>query len=353
MKLKLNDRQKQIINFAKNEKSFQTKDVFEFIKKDFPVERLTVVRDLAFLEKNKVLKKQGKGRGISYKISKKYLVIEEIDVEEYYETYFKNRKIKMQFNKEIFTLLKDGIFDDEELKNLERLNKKYLKLEKSLRKESPAIFRKEWERLIIEFSWKSSEIEGNTYSLLETEALIKEMHFVKGKDKLDAQMILNHKEALDYIMENKNDFKKISAQKIEKVHNILAKGLGINLDFRNRIVTIGGTLYRPLFQREEIITAVNKMTKVINKIKNPFEQAFIALIMIAYIQPFDDGNKRTSRLIANAILHANGKAMLSYRDVDTVEYKKAVLLFYEQNNVFYFKKIFMEQFDFAVNNYFL
>ena len=90
----------------------------------------------------------------------------------------------------------------------------------------------------------------------------------------------------------------------------------------------------------------------INKINNPIVKAFTALVMLAYIQPFEDGNKRTARVVANAILHAHDKSMLSYRDVDVVEYKKAALLFYEQNNLSYFKKIFKEQFEFAVENYF-
>jgi Fic family protein len=75
--------------------------------------------------------------------------------------------------------------------------------------------------------------------------------------------------------------------------------------------------------------------------------------MIAYIQPFEDGNKRTSRMVSNAILLAFGICPLSYRSIDEAEYKKAVILFYELNNISYFKQLFIEQFRFAVNNYFL
>ncbi|MBU4057052.1 Fic family protein, partial [Patescibacteria group bacterium] len=81
-------------------------------------------------------------------------------------------------------------------------------------------------------------------------------------------------------------------------------------------------------------------------------KAVIAMILIAYIQPFEDGNKRTSRLTGNAILMAHDICPLSYRNMDEVEYKKAVILFYEQNNIGYFKKLFIEQFEFAVKNYF-
>lgn len=73
--------------------------------------------------------------------------------------------------------------------------------------------------------------------------------------------------------------------------------------------------------------------------------------MISYIQPFEDGNKRTSRLLGNALLLANGYCPLSYRSVDEVEYKKAIILFYERNSVLYFKGMFIDQFKQAVENF--
>jgi len=98
--------------------------------------------------------------------------------------------------------------------------------------------------------------------------------------------------------------------------------------------------------------ALEKTCQVVNKEKNIFSKAIILMILVAYIQPFNDGNKRTSRLIANAILMAHNVCPLSYRNIDEKEYKKAIILFYEQNNLNYFKKLFIEQFEFAVKNYF-
>ena len=92
---------------------------------------------------------------------------------------------------------------------------------------------------------------------------------------------------------------------------------------------------------------------IINKFNDPFAKALAAVAMISYIQPFEDGNKRTGRILGNAILLAHDVCPLSYRSVDELEYKKAILLFYEQNNLSYFKKLFMEQYEFAVNTYFL
>jgi len=81
-------------------------------------------------------------------------------------------------------------------------------------------------------------------------------------------------------------------------------------------------------------------------------QAFSTLVFVSYIQPFVDGNKRTARILSNAILLANSYYPLSYRSVDEIEYKKALIIFYEQFNIYYFKKIFLEQYQFSVDNYF-
>ncbi len=348
----LNDRQKAIIDFAKKEKTFQNRDVLAVIEKKFDVKRLTIVRDLSFLEKNNILKKHGKGRSISYNIFKQYLALEKIDVEKYFLRPFPEREARPLFNDEIFSILNNDLFSEDEIARLEKVNKKYIETRNKLIKDSPTIFRKEWERLIIEMSWKSSEIEGNTYTLLETEALIREMRFAKGKDKAEAQMILNHKKALDFILADKKYFEKITLNKIIKTHELLTDEIDIKKDFRDHPVGITGTIYRPLPRKKAIEDAMAKLIESLNKELRPFVEAFIILVMIAYIQPFEDGNKRTSRIIANAVLHAHNKSMLSYRNIDNVEYKKAILLFYEQNNISYIKEIFIQQFEFSVENYF-
>ncbi|KKR22141.1 MAG: Fic family protein [Candidatus Moranbacteria bacterium GW2011_GWA2_39_41] len=349
---KLNERQQEIVNFIKKEKTLQIGDVLGLIEKKFGVKRLTLVRDLSFLAKNNILDKHGKGRSISYSISQQYLALEKINVEEYFSRPFSEREASPVFKDEIFSILNDNLFSEEEIEMLEKANGKYIETRNKLAKDSPAIFRKEWERLIIELSWKSSEIEGNTYTLLETEMLLREMHFAKGKDKSEAQMLLNHKKTLDFILTNDDYFKDITLDKIIKIHEFLTEKIDIKKDFRDHPVGITGTIYRPIPKKKEIEVIMKKLVEALEKVENPFTKSFIVLVMIAYIQPFEDGNKRTSRIIANAILHAYSKSMLSYRDVNTIEYKKAMILFYEQNNVSYIKEIFMQQFEFAVENYF-
>ena len=213
-------------------------------------------------------------------------------------------------------------------------------------------YRKEMERLGVDLSWKSSQIEGNTYSLLETERLLKEKQTAQGKTKEEAVMLLNHKDALDFILDNPDYLKELSVRRLEDIHSILTKELGVGNGIRKRRVGITGTNYRPLDNEFQIREALEDTCQLINGKKNVFEKALLILVLLSYIQAFTDGNKRTARISSNAVLIAWGYCPISFRTVDSVDYKKAMLMFYEQNNIAAFKKIFIEQYEFAVKNYF-
>lgn len=188
--------------------------------------------------------------------------------------------------------------------------------------------------------------------MLETERLLKEKETASGKTKEEASMLLNHKEALDFLMENPNYINPISVSKIEDIHSILVKELALERNLRKRRVGISGTNYKPLDNEFQIHEALQSTCDIINNKKSVFEKALLALVLISYIQPFMDGNKRTARIVSNALLIRENHCPLSYRTVDSIDYKKAMLLFYEQNNISAIKEIFMQQFEFAVRTYF-
>jgi len=344
----MNKRQKQIIEFAKENQSFKNKDLVSFF--DDKYSRETITRDLSFLCKENILSKRGAGAFVVYSLSDVHKILKEIDTEKYFSVSYMGRKVKENFNFEIFTILKNDIFTTEEKDKIGNLQKDFIK--NFSKYNSQTLINKEFERIMIEFSWKSSAIEGNTYSLLGTEALIKENVVEKGKTKKETQMILNHKDAFNEVIQNKESFKKLNYPDIEYIHRVLTKGLGISQNIRNGVFGITGTKYKPLGNSFQLKEALQEMTHLINKKEYLFEKVFLSLILISYIQAFEDGNKRTARMISNAILLANNSIPLSYRIVDVKEYKKASLLFYEINNVSYFKQIFIEQFEDAVNNYF-
>ena len=181
---------------------------------------------------------------------------------------------------------------------------------------------------------------------------MKEKKTASGKLKDEAVMLLNHKDAIDFIVETPDYLEKLSVKSIEDIHSILIKELGINRNLRSRRVGITGTNYQPLDNELQIKEAFKKMCKLINTKTSIFEKSLLALVLISYIQGFMDGNKRTARIVSNSILIGNNYCPISFRTVDSIDYKKAMLIFYEQNNITPFKRIFIEQFRFAVNTYF-
>ncbi len=323
-------------------------EISKKIKDYFPISKATLMRELAFLKKQKFIKTQGNGKNIVY-TSLQEPFLKYIDIEEYFK---ENSQIRVKgpksFNLDILNKFKNA-FSDEEKEQLISISKKLSAQEKIL---DPSILKREIERFTVEFAWKSSKIEGNTYSLLETEILIKQMKEAVGHTKYEAQMILNHKSAIDYVLQSASKFKELTVNKILNFHSILVKDLEVSTGIRINKVAITGTEYMPLSNSEEIKIALQKIVDITNKITFPLTKALLIALMIAYLQPFVDGNKRTSRTLANAILIAYDLYPLSYRDIDIIEYIKAMILFYETNNIYHFKRIFISQFNFSVNNYF-
>ena len=293
----------------------------------------------------------GQGPATCYKLTPQTFVTSYFDLESYFRKEVDEREIQQAFN---FSLIPDILpnvdpFTMDERKHLTALQETF---RRNVLEMTDGEYRKEMERLGVDLSWKSSQIEGNTYNLLETERLLLEKEEAKGKTKEEAIMLLNHKEALYFILDNPDYLQYLSIRKIEDIHSILIKELGVERHIRSRRVGITGTNYRPLDNEYQIREAMEDTCQLINNKQSIFDKAFLALVLLSYIQPFADGNKRTARITSNAILIANGYCPLSFRSVDSIDYKKAMLVFYEQNNIYPFKKIFIEQFEFAVNTYF-
>jgi prophage maintenance system killer protein len=307
-----------------------------------------VLRDL--VEDNKIVI-EGQGRASTYRLSPAFEVFRPIDVEDYFKKEIDERKIKGNFNHELIrvTLAKADILTRQDKIYLQILQDKY---KENISKLSATEYTKELERLAIDLSWKSSQIEGNTYSLLETERLIKDQEEATGKTKDEATMLLNHKKALDFIIEEPGYISPLTTKAIEDIHSILIADLVVDRNMRKHRVGISGTNYKPLENEHQIREAMQDVCALVNSKENIFEKALLLLVLLSYIQAFADGNKRTARIVSNAILINAHYCPLSFRTIDSVEYKKAMLIFYEQNNISAFKKIFIDQFEFAVNTYF-
>jgi Fic family protein len=191
------------------------------------------------------------------------------------------------------------------------------------------------ERLLIELSYASSNLEGNTYDLLQTEALIRYGQVAKGKTALEAKMILNHRDAIWYLLDN------IATAEIDWVtlrdlHALLSDGLlddnGDSGRIRRRIVAIGQSSYKPLDNEFQIREAIDALLAAANDEREPFNQSLMLMTGVAYVQPFADCNKRTGRVFANLPLLRASLPPLSFLSVDKEAYTRGLLTYYELGN---------------------
>jgi hypothetical protein len=200
-------------------------------------------------------------------------------------------------------------------------------------------------RLLIDLAWNSSRLEGNTYSLLDTERLLNKGSQSIGKSAQETQMILNHKEAIEFIVENAGETIGMNRYTITNLHALLSTDLlpdpGAPGRLRTFAVGIGGSTYTPLDIPQQIAELFDLLLQKAAAINDPFEQTFFVMVHIPYLQPFDDVNKRVSRLAANIPLNRFNLAPLSFTDVSPEYYVAGLLGVYELNRVELLKEVFI------------
>lgn len=344
----ISKRQQQIINLLLI-RPHRREEIESSFRKVFPVSKITLIRDLNNLIEKKWIQIAGTGRAVKYNLNENNRIFLPISLDDYFSENSNLRQFSRDsFNAVIFEKLQN-LYSPDEIGKISGILGK-LSLKKSLLDRT--IYQKEMERITIDFAWKSSRIEGNTYTLLETEQLIVNKIEGKGRKKEEAVMILNHKDALDYALNNSRIFRNLTIEAVLKIHSILIKDLGVSTDIRSQQVGISGTNYLPPKEKYLLQKYLSGIIEAINNEQYPVSKAFVGVSLISYLQPFSDGNKRTGRMLANAILIANDVIPISFRNVDELEYKKALILFYEQNVITPFKQIFTDQLIFSNSNYF-
>ena len=266
---------------------------------------------------------EGKARATRYRLSDQAHLLMPLNLDTYFSQDQDKRQVQTSFN---FDLIRHQLpvvtlFTDDEIALLNELQAEF---KQHISEMTENEYRKEMERLGIDLSWKSSQIEGNTYSLLETERLLRESKTADGKTKEEAVMLLNHKDALRFVLDNPDYLQHLTISHIEDIHQLLTKELSVDRGIRHRRVGITGTNYHPLDNEFQIREALHDTCDLINSKENVFEKALLTLVLLSYIQAFADGNKRTARITSNAILIAKGYCPLRFRSVDSIDYKKAM-----------------------------
>ncbi len=204
--------------------------------------------------------------------------------------------------------------------------------------------RKIFDRLLIDLSWNSSRLEGNTYSLLETERLLSAGEEAEGKDARESQMILNHKRAIEFLIDSadETDFNRYT---ILNLHALLSDNLLSDPTAVGRLRTVpvgvGKTVFHPLEVPQQIEECFMQVLDTAKAIKDPFEKAFFVMVHLPYLQPFEDVNKRVSRLSANIPMIKNNICPLSFVDVPQKIYVNAILGVYELNRIELLRDVFV------------
>lgn len=209
-------------------------------------------------------------------------------------------------------------------------------------------------RLLVDLSWASSRLEGNTYSLLDTQRLIEFGEAAQGKDATETQMILNHKAAIEFMVDLKDELV-FNRQIILNFHAILSDNLLADTNASGRLrrigVGIGNSVYHPLEVPQLIEECFQQVLDTTAAIRNPFEQAFFAMVHLPYLQPFEDVNKRVSRLAANIPLIRQNLSPLSFIDVPERAYVEGLLGVYELNRVELLRDVFVWAYERSSQRY--
>ena len=209
-------------------------------------------------------------------------------------------------------------------------------------------------RLLIDLSWASSQLEGNTYTRLDTERLIEFGQAAAGKDALETQMILNHKAAIEYLVRD-SEHVGINPVTVVALHAFLSDGLlpdpAACGRLRNRPVEIGGSVYLPIAMPQRIEELFSIVLEMAAEIQDPFEQSFFLMVHLPYLQPFEDVNKRVSRLAANIPFILHNLSPLSFIDVAQQDYVDGLLGVYELNRVELLRDVFVRAYERSCQQY--
>ncbi|MEY4561112.1 MAG: hypothetical protein RLZZ618_389 [Pseudomonadota bacterium] len=209
-------------------------------------------------------------------------------------------------------------------------------------------------RLLIDLSWASSQLEGNTYSRLDTERLIEYGQAAEGKDALETQMILNHKQAIEYLVHDP-EHARLTSDTLIALHALLSDGLMADPAacgrLRSRAVEIGGSVYLPVAMPQRLEELFGIVVQMASDIIDPFEQSFFLMVHLPYLQPFEDVNKRVSRLAANIPFIRRNLCPLSFVDVPQQAYVDAMIGVYELNRIELLRDVFVWAYERSCQQY--
>lgn len=284
------------------------------------------------------------------------LICAPIDAAKYYKQFADPllRPAHVSFNVDAVKVIAamKHVFSPEELAYLGDLDATF---QSNKSKYTPKMLQREDQRVTLDYIWKSADLEGNAYTIFDTDLLLSQGLPNAGKHISDATMVMDHKEAVNFISKPESSHtldRPLTFEFVNSVHSKLTRTLPIQPGIRDVPVGISFNRYQPPPYKESIVAAIKPVLEAVHSQEDPYSKALVATVLLSYLQAFEDGNKRTARMIGYAMLHQAGKFPLTYRLIDTRSYIHALSLFYERNNLSAFKDVFIQQAEFACNNYY-
>ena len=298
----------------------------------------SLVRDITGLKDMDLVESLGKGPARKHRLTVKGRLLARLS-EDSLQAFLSHGRDPVRYNHEWMTaLVSTQLFSEQERAELDNLQHTF----HTFMSTASEVIKNRWyQKWLIEFAWKSSAIEGNTYDALETETLILDHIEAAGKTHSEAVMILNHQSAIRFVYEHHSRFANPDVRLFEEVHALLTMNLGVTGGIRDVGVGISGSAYRPLANKQEVHNEAEQAAAHLTA-QDIWSRALATILAISYIQPFEDGNKRTARVLANGFLYANDSVPLVLGNVDPTRYRRACLAFYELGNTSLMKEIMQE-----------
>jgi Fic/DOC family len=322
----ISNRQQQIINTISCQSLGSSEVLSRLVDVGFDVSEDTLVRELKDLVESGLVVSRGSGPARLHALTALGLIQVQRtdgDINKYFNDDSRPPKEYVTEAADSLVRYLNSLRLDPEI---ELISQKYTKFMGSLDASTLTRWRQKW---LIEFAWKSSSIEGNTYSELETETLLLDKVLATGKTEQEAYMITNHQKAYDVIRRDVGEYGELTKDQIISLHTALVENLDVTLGLRNSPVRISGSRYIPLSGSEVISSELDSIILSVNSVKEPFLKSVACLLLLSYLQTFSDGNKRTARLVANAVLEHAECPPLIFGGINPTDYRRACILFYE------------------------
>jgi prophage maintenance system killer protein len=298
----------------------------------------SLVRDITGLKDVGLVESLGKGPARKHRLTVKGRLLGRLS-QDSFNTFLSHDRDPVRYNHGWMTaLVSSQLFSEEERAELGSIQRRF----NTFMSAASGVVKNRWyQKWLIEFAWKSSAIEGNTYDALETETLILDHIEAAGKTHSEAVMILDHQSAIRFVYEHHSRFAAPDVKLFEDVHALLTANLGVTGGIRNAGVGISGSAYRPLASKPELHNETEQAASHLTT-QDIWSRSLATILAVSYIQPFEDGNKRTARVLANGFLYANDSVPLVLGNVDPTRYRRACLAFYELGNTSLMKEIMQE-----------